>query len=103
MNIKLCSIWIKVWYGQPSESRDERERMIGYCYAVKFVCQLHERNGTWTAEHAGPNAGPVTVTALTRTEALQKLKAEIRYWLEMCPCSGQTYEHEDIELVESGS
>ena len=68
---------------------------------MNFVCQLHERNGTWTAEHASPNVGPVSVTAPTRGEALRKIEAEIRYWLEMCPCTGQTYQHIDIEAVES--
>ena len=69
---------------------------------MKFVCQLREKNGTWTAEHASPNVGPVSVAAPTRGEALRKLEAEIRYWLEMCPCTGQTYQHMDIEIVESG-
>lgn len=69
---------------------------------MKFVCQLYEKNGTWTAEHASPNVGPVSVTAFTRGEALRKLEAEIRYWLEMCPCTGQTYQQINIEVVESG-
>ena len=69
---------------------------------MKLVCQLHEKNGTWTAEHASPNVGPVSVIAFTRGEALRKLEAEIRYWLEMCPCTGQTYQHIGIEVVESG-
>ena len=70
--------------------------------AMKFVCQLQEKNGTWTAEHASANVGPVSVTAPTRDEALRKVEAEIRYWLEMCPCTGQTYQHINIEVVESG-
>jgi hypothetical protein len=52
---------------------------------MKFVCQLYEKNGTWTAEHTSPNVGPVSVTASTREEALRKLQAEIRYWLEILP------------------
>jgi hypothetical protein len=68
---------------------------------MKFVCQLYEKNGTWTAEHTSPNVGPVSVTASTREEALRKLQAEIRYWLEICPCAGQTYQRIDIEVVVS--
>ena len=67
---------------------------------MKFICQLYEKNGTWTAGHEGPNVGPVSVTASTRGEALRKLEAEIRYWLEMCPCTGQTYQQIDIEVVD---
>lgn len=68
---------------------------------MKFICQLRQANGTWTAQHAGPTVGPIRVSAPTRDEALRKLEAEIRYWLEMCPCSGQTYQHLEIQLVES--
>ena len=69
---------------------------------MKFICELREKDGVWIAEHTEPNIGPVVVTASTRAEALRKLEAEVRYWLEMCPCSGQTYQHMEIELVESG-
>ena len=66
---------------------------------MKFVSKLYESNGRWIAEHAGPDVGPMRVTAASREEALQKLEAEIRYWLEMCPCSGQTYRDIEIEIV----
>ena len=56
----------------------------------------------WIAEHASSDMGPIRVTGSTRDEALQKLEGEIHYWLEMCPCSGQTYRNLTIELVESG-
>jgi len=69
---------------------------------MKFICQLRQAGSTWTAEHRGPEIGPVRVTAPTREEALHKLKAEIRYWLEMCPCTGETYRNIEVELVESG-
>ena len=69
---------------------------------MKFICQLTSKNGTWTAEHSGPDIGPVRVTAPTREEVLQKLGAEIRYWLEMCPCTGEAYRNIEMELVESG-
>lgn len=72
-----------------------------YCYEMKFVCQLQQKAGMWTAEHSGSDIGPVQVTAATREEALRKLEAEIRYWLEMCPCSGQTYQDIDIQLMET--
>jgi hypothetical protein len=69
---------------------------------MKFVCQITEKAGTWTAEHSGPDIGPIRVTAASRDEALRKMDAEIHYWLEMCPCSGQSYRDIQIELVPAG-
>jgi hypothetical protein len=69
---------------------------------VKFICQLHQKEGVWVAEHTGKDIGPVRVTAPTRDEALRKLEQEIRYWLEMCPCTGQAFRNVEIELQEFG-
>jgi len=66
---------------------------------MKFVCRIWERNGVWMVEHAGPDVGPIRVTGSTRDEALRKIEEEIRYWLEMCPCSGETYRNLAIEIV----
>ncbi len=68
---------------------------------MRFACQLSGRDGHWSVEYAGPDIGPIRVTAATREEALRKMEAEIRYWLEMCPCSGQAYLDMQIELVET--
>ena len=70
--------------------------------SMKFVCRISQKDGTWTAEHVSKDVGPIRLTASTREEALQKMKAEIHYWLEMCPCSGQAYRDLEVELVESG-
>jgi hypothetical protein len=69
---------------------------------MKFVCRISEKDGTWTAEHASQDVGPIRVSAPTRTEALRKIEEEIRYWLEMCPCSGEAYRDLKLELVEAG-
>jgi hypothetical protein len=66
---------------------------------MKFLCRISQSNGNWLVEHAGPDIGPVRVTAPTRDQALRKAQEEIRYWLEMCPCSGETYRELEIELV----
>ncbi len=68
---------------------------------MRFICRLTEQGGTWTGEYAGPEIGPVRVTALSRAEALRKLEGEIRYWLEMCPCTGETYRDITVELEEA--
>ena len=33
--------------------------------------------------------------------AIEKMRGEIRYHLELCPCTGETYQHVDIELAAS--
>jgi hypothetical protein len=69
---------------------------------MKFACRISEKAGLWTAEHSSQDVGPIRVTASTRAEVLQKIEGEIRYWLEMCPCSGQASRKLEIELVDSG-
>ena len=69
---------------------------------MKFVCRISEKDGVWTLEHTGPDIGPIRVSSSSRDEALRKMEEEIRYWLEMCPCSGQSYRNLAIEVVESG-
>lgn len=65
---------------------------------MKFVCQVSEHNGVWTAKHSSQDVGPIQVTATTKVEALRKIEDEIRYWLEICPCGGQALRNLDIEL-----
>ncbi len=66
---------------------------------MKFVCRLSEQNGVYAAEHASQNVGPIRVTGSTRDEALRKMEEEIRYWLEMCPCSDQAFRNLEIEVA----
>jgi hypothetical protein len=69
---------------------------------MKFFCRISEKEGGWIAEHASADIGPIRVTAPTRDEALRKIEGEIRYWLEMCPCTGETYRNIAIEAVDAG-
>jgi hypothetical protein len=66
---------------------------------MKFVCRISQKDGTWTAEHTGQDLGPIRLSASTRGETLRKMEEEIRYWLEMCPCSGESYRDLQHELV----
>ena len=59
-------------------------------------------NGGWAARHESRDVGAVKVAAATREEAIEKLKGEIRYRLELCPCTGETWQHIDVEIVEGG-
>ena len=71
------------------------------CFEImRFVCQISEKAGTWIAEHSSEGVGPIRVSAPTRDEVVSKIEAEIRYWLEMCPCSGEAYRDLSLEIVE---
>ena len=69
---------------------------------MKYICRISQKDGVWTAEHASPDIGPIHVTGSTREEAVQKIEDEIRHWLELCPCTGETYRNLMIEAVEAG-
>jgi hypothetical protein len=56
--------------------------------------------GQWSARYSGPETGAVEVTAPSREQALQKIRSELRYRLELCPCTGEQYKDLEIELVE---
>jgi hypothetical protein len=43
----------------------------------------------------------VQVAARTRDEALDKMRGELRYRLEICPCTGELYQDVDIELSDN--
>jgi hypothetical protein len=56
---------------------------------MKYTCTLtHLPNGQWLACHTGSKLGPVEVTAASRDEVQDKLRNELQYRVELCPCSG---------------
>jgi hypothetical protein len=67
---------------------------------VKFPCVLtRSPTGGWSIVHESPQVGRVTTAAGTRAEAIEKMRGELRYRLELCPCSGESYQHVDVEIV----
>ena len=67
---------------------------------MKFPSTILRRSdGQWSLRHESPEIGKVEVTAPTREQAAEKLRGEIRYRLELCPCSGETYQHIKIDVV----
>ena len=54
-----------------------------------------------TDRYFGGTIGAVKVAAATREEVIEKLKGEIRYRLELCPCTGETWQHIHVEIVEA--
>jgi hypothetical protein len=66
---------------------------------VKFPCAVTRLgNGDWSVRHASPNLGTVQVTARSQEEALEKMRGELRYRLEICPCTGELYQDVEIEI-----
>ncbi|HUG92753.1 MAG TPA: hypothetical protein VML55_18070 [Planctomycetaceae bacterium] len=68
---------------------------------MQFLCDVHQHaDGRWTMRHTGSSVGQVAVTAATRAEAAERMRKELHYRLELCPCTGETYSDVGIELVE---
>jgi len=68
---------------------------------MKFPCRITRlTDGQWSIRHVGTDAGPVEVKAYSREEALEKMRNELRFWIESCPCTGQSYRNLQIEVVE---
>ena len=70
---------------------------------MRMTCTIKRLPGGWLAQHDSRDAGHIEVKALTRAEAIEKIEGEIRYRLELCPCTGDTYQHIDIDVTESPS
>jgi hypothetical protein len=67
---------------------------------MKFPCTLKQIGSRWAARHEGGDLGVVEAQADSRQQALEKLRGELRYRLEICPCTGESYQHIDVEIVE---
>jgi hypothetical protein len=66
---------------------------------VKAPCTLtHLRNGMWSVRHTSPALGTVEVSASAREEALTKMRNELRYRTELCPCSGVSGDTVELQL-----
>ena len=68
---------------------------------MKFLCTIeHGEDGRFSIRHNGSEVGRVETSAETRAEAVEKMRNELRYRLEMCPCTGEAYRNLEIEVVE---
>lgn len=69
---------------------------------MRFECTIFRLStGDWSVRHEGQEVGRVQARAPTREEAIEKIRNEIRYRLELCPCTAETYQHIRVEIVES--
>lgn len=68
---------------------------------MRFPCRITQvGQGRWEVTYDGTDLGPVGVTAPTREQALEKMRRELRYRLELCPCTGEMYREVEIDLRE---
>lgn len=65
---------------------------------MKFPCTVQQSGGEWLVRHAGNDLGTVEVRAGSREEAEAKMRRELRYRLEICPCTGELYQDVEIEI-----
>ena len=66
---------------------------------MKFPCTVERLgDGRWLARSSGSRLGTVAITAASRDEALAKLRGELRYRVELCPCSGVPDDYVQLEV-----
>ena len=71
---------------------------------MKLTCALTRLpNGQWSARHNGKALGRVEVTAASREDVLSKLRDELQYRIEWCPCSGVSGDTVELEVSEESS
>jgi len=70
---------------------------------MKFPCTVRRLgDGRWLARSTGSRLGVVEAEAASRDLALEKLRGELRYRVELCPCSGVPDEYVELEVRDSG-
>ena len=68
---------------------------------MKAPCTLTRmRNGAWLARHFSSALGTVEVSATSREEALTKMREELQYRIEWCPCSGVSGDTVELQVSE---
>lgn len=69
---------------------------------MKFTCTMTATpDGRWRADCSDAELGRVSATGDSQDEAVRKLEDELRYRLELCPCSGESYRHIEVEIESS--
>jgi hypothetical protein len=55
---------------------------------------------TWLVRHSSAEFGTVEVSAPSREEALTKMRNELQYRIELCPCSGVLADTVKLQVSE---
>ena len=68
---------------------------------MKAACAVSRtRDDTWLVRHSSPALGTVEVTGSSREEALTKMRDELQYRIEWCPCSGVSGDTVALQVSE---
>ena len=71
---------------------------------MKAPCTLSQmRNGAWLVRHSSSALGTVEVSGSSRGEALAKMRNELQYRIELCPCSGVSGDTVELQVNEHSS
>ena len=69
---------------------------------MQFPCRIEQLDPqTWRVRHQSREIGSLEVTAPNRAQALEKMRSELQYRLEWCPCTGELYRDAAIEIIET--
>ena len=70
---------------------------------MKAPCTLtHLPTGTWLVRHSSSSLGTVELSGCSHEEALTKMRNELQYRIELCPCSGVSGDTVELQLWEEG-
>jgi hypothetical protein len=68
---------------------------------MKVSCTIIKLdNGRWHSRHSGSSLGTVEVSGSSREEALAKMRDELQYRIELCPCSGVSGDTVVLEVTQ---
>ena len=71
---------------------------------MKAPCTLSRmRDGTWLVRQSSAVPGNMDVSAPSRGEALTKMRNELQYRSEWCPCSGASGDTVELQVTEDSS
>jgi hypothetical protein len=71
---------------------------------MRFPCTVRRlTDGRWLVRCVGSALGTVEATADTRDQALVKMRGELRYRVELCPCSGVSDDYVELEIKGEGA
>ena len=68
---------------------------------MKASCTLSQIwNRTWLVRHSSAALGTVEISAASREDALTKMRNELQYRIELCPCSGVSGDTVELQVRE---
>jgi len=68
---------------------------------MKLPCTLSHADGHWRARHASPTLGTVELSGPTREQVLTRMREELQYRIELCPCSGVSGDTVVLQVSEA--